>query len=160
MFLKRGDQTQLFRQETNPMKDTLESLVSQIQEDIDQKTLEDYGSDFFQRWRDPQFMGRMETPTVSAALTGSCGDRIEIELKIDNETITHAQFFTTGCGPSIACANTACELAMNKDLEEAAGLEGQDILKVLKTVPEDKEHCAHLAAQTLREAIRNYWARH
>jgi len=142
------------------MKDTLDSLVSQIQEDIYQQTLEDYGSEFFQRWKDPQFMGRAEDPTTSAALTGSCGDRIEIELKIDDQVITSARFMTTGCGPSIACANTACELAMNKDLEEAAGLEGQDILEVLKTVPEDKEHCAHLAAQTLREAIRNYWALH
>jgi len=141
------------------MKDPLDSLVSQIQEDIFQKTLEDFGPEFFKRWKDPQYMGTLPNPTTSAALTGSCGDRIHIELTIEGESIREARFTTTGCGPSIACANTACELAEGSDLEVAAGLEGKDILEVLKTVPEDKEHCAHLAAQTLREAIRHYWAK-
>ena len=142
------------------MKDDLDSFVSQLQEDIFQQTLDHYGPEFFENWKNPRHMGKMENPTGSGALTGSCGDRIEIELAIEDQIITRAQFFTTGCGPSIACANTACELATGKNLEEAAGLEGQDILDVLKTVPEDKQHCAHLAAQTLREAIRNHWARH
>jgi nitrogen fixation NifU-like protein len=147
-------------EETSIMTDNLDSFVSRLQEDIFQQTLEDYGPEFFESWKNPRNMGKMENPTTSASLTGSCGDLIEIALKIDGQHIAEARFLTTGCGPSIACANTACELAKGKDLEEAAGLEDQDILEVLKTVPKDKEHCAHLAAQTLREAIRTYWATH
>ncbi|MFO8032578.1 MAG: iron-sulfur cluster assembly scaffold protein [Desulfohalobiaceae bacterium] len=140
------------------MKDPLDSFVSQLQEDIYQQTLQDYGPGLFQRWKNPEYMGQIENPDAVASLSGSCGDQMQIQLRIQGQAIAQARFTTTGCGPSIACANTACELAWGKNLEEAAAMEGQDILQVLQYVPEDHEHCAHLAAQTLREAIRMYWA--
>ncbi|MFP4588126.1 MAG: iron-sulfur cluster assembly scaffold protein [Desulfohalobiaceae bacterium] len=139
------------------MQDPLDSFVSQLQEDIYQQTLQDYGPELFQRWKNPEYMGQIESPSTAAALEGSCGDQMQIQLQIQDQSIVQARFTTTGCGPSIACANTACELAQGKSLEQAAGLEGQDILQTLQNVPEDHEHCAHLAAQTLREAIRKFW---
>jgi nitrogen fixation NifU-like protein len=35
-------------------------------------------------------------------------------------------------------------------------LDGKDVLETLGGLPEENEHCAYLAAETLREAVRNY----
>ncbi len=137
---------------------SFDDLVANIQNEILQQTEEEFGQAFFERWNNPQFMQEMEYPDTSASLTGSCGDTMQIFLKLERDNIVDASFFTSGCGASIVCGNTACELAMHKSLEQAAALEGEDVLEVLGGLPEEHQHCAHLAVQTLREAIRSYWA--
>jgi len=141
------------------MSDPLQDFVNDLQDQINQETREEYGELFFERWRDPKFYGRMENPTSFAVITGDCGDTMEIYLQIKEDKIIKASFFTTGCGPSIVCGSLACDLALGKDLEQAALIEGDDILQLLKKVPPDKEHCAYLACQTLREAISHYWSK-
>ena len=140
-------------------ENSFDDLVANIQNEIFEQAEQDFGQAFVQRWKDPQFMQKMELPDASACLTGSCGDSMEIYLQIENDTIVKASFFTSGCGASIVCGNTACEVAKNKDLEQAAQLSGEDVLQILGGLPKEQEHCAHLAIQTLREAIRIYWKR-
>ncbi|MFP4049835.1 MAG: iron-sulfur cluster assembly scaffold protein [Desulfovermiculus sp.] len=139
------------------MADTLDSFVAQIQNEIFEQTRQEFGTAFYERWMNPTHMGVLASPSTQAALTGSCGDTIQIFLDIDQDVIRKAMFQTTGCGPSIVSADAACELAENRSLEEAAGMEQSDIISLLGSLPEDKEHCAHLAATTIREAIRLYW---
>ena len=141
------------------MTDPLDALVEEMQSSIDQGIREDYGEAIYQRWKAPEFFGRMEEPDSYAVLTGSCGDIMEVYLCIDQDSVAACSFFTTGCGPSVVCGSVACELARGKDLEEAAAVEGTDILHMLEKLPPDKEHCAHLAAQTLRDAVRHWWQR-
>jgi nitrogen fixation NifU-like protein len=139
------------------MTDPLDDLVERMQGSIDHQIKEDFGEAFYQRWKAPGFFGRMSSPDGSAVLCGSCGDVMEIYLSVKGERVAECSFFTTGCGPSIVCGSVACELARGKDLEDAAAVEDRDILALLQNLPSDKEHCAHLAAQTLREAVRDYW---
>ncbi len=139
------------------MNDALDSLVFKMQNEIHEQTKKEFGQEFFNRWMNPRFMGILEQPSTAASLTGSCGDRITMSLKISGDVIEQAGFVSTGCGPSIVCGDMACELAEGKDLETAAAMEGSDILGVLPRIPEDKQHCAHLASRTLREAISLYW---
>lgn len=139
------------------MTDQLNRLAEHIQNDIFEQTRQELGQDFLDNWLAPQHMGYPGQCSSKASLTGSCGDQIDIYLHIEDERIREARFTTTGCGPSIVCADTACRLAQDKNLEQAAGLEAEDILCELKRLPKDHEHCAFLATQTLREAIRAYW---
>ncbi len=139
------------------MNDTLDTLVFRIQNEIHEQTKQEFGQEFFERWTNPVHMGLLEQASTEASLTGNCGDCITVSLKIMEERIQQARFVTTGCGPSVVCGDMACELAEGRDLESAAAMEGSDILEILTTIPEDKEHCAHLAARTIREAIRRYW---
>ena len=53
----------------------------------------------------------------------------------------------------------ATELAVNRPLGEAGFIEQADILEALGGVPKDFEHCALLASNTLRAAIREYLSR-
>ena len=139
------------------MSDTLDSFVAQMQTEIFEQTRQDFGDAFYQRWMNPTHMGVLFSPSAQAELTGECGDQIRIFLHIEQETVGQAMFQTTGCGPSIVSADAACELAEGKTLEEAAGMEQSDVISVLGFLPEDKKHCAHLAASVIREAVRLYW---
>jgi nitrogen fixation NifU-like protein len=133
-----------------------EAHLNELQEKIYDQTLESFGPEVLKRWKEPMYMGRMENAHSKSRLTGSCGDSVEIYLKFENDKICEALFFSDGCGPSVVCGSVACELALGMDIENAASVTGQDILKVLQGLPEDKEHCAFLAAQALQEAVHDY----
>jgi nitrogen fixation NifU-like protein len=98
----------------------------------------------------------MDDPSSWAALTGSCGDTITIYLRIENDVVSKARFETTGCGSSQVSGEVACEYAQGKTVEQAGMLDGKDVLETLGGLPEENEHCAYLAAETLREAVRKY----
>jgi nitrogen fixation NifU-like protein len=106
-----------------------------------------------QQWK---FMGRMTNASCTGKLTGKCGETMEIYLRIEGECIREASFYTDGCGASKACASMAVELATGKDIDEAALIGGDTLLEALKDLPECHRHCAHLAAETLHEAIHQW----
>ncbi len=138
------------------MTSNLKAHLDELQEKIYDQTLETFGPEVFKRWKEPRYMGRMDNPHSFSSLTGSCGDSVEIYLKFENDKVIEASFFSDGCGPSVVCGSVACELALGMDIENAASIGGEDILGVLGGLPEDKEHCAFLAAQALQEAVYNF----
>jgi len=106
----------------------------------------------------PRNVGDMEDADGSAKVTGSCGDTMEIWFKVNNGTIANATFMTDGCGTSIASGSMVTELARGKSISEARRISQQDVLSALGGLPEESEHCALLAANTLKEAIKDYLA--
>ena len=63
---------------------------------------------------------------------------------------------TDGCGTSIASGSTATELIKGKSIAEALEVTQDDILNSLDGLPESEAHCALLAANTLKQALRDY----
>jgi len=106
----------------------------------------------------PRNVGDMENADGFAKVTGPCGDTMEIWLKVKNGTIADATFMTDGCGTSIASGSTVTEEAKGKGIGKARTISQQDVLNALGGLPEESEHCALLAANTLKEAIRDYLA--
>ena len=80
---------------------------------------------------------------------------MEFWLTVRNDKVDQVSFITDGCGPSLACGSMAACLAEGKRVEDAAGLRQQDILKALGGLPEESEHCALLAANTLKAACED-----
>jgi len=138
------------------MEKTLDDFLTELQEEIFDETKATYGQEVFSRWQDPKLMGEMVNASSVGRLTGSCGDRMEIYLRIKDDRIEEARFFTDGCGSSVACGSVAAELAAGKDLEEAARIGGDTILLALGGLPEEEKHCAFLAAETLMAAIHEW----
>jgi len=134
----------------------LDDFLQDMQNRIIKDTEHEFGQESTKRWQNPTHFGQMDIADARAKLTGSCGDSIEIYLKIKNNNVLQASFFSDGCGPSVVCGDLACELAEGKDLENAASITGELILKELGGLPEENEHCAFLAAGTLQEAVGNY----
>ena len=106
----------------------------------------------------PRNLGDMEDADGFGKVTGSCGDTMEIWVRVKNGTIADASFLTDGCGTSIASGSMVTEVVKQKSVSEAQRISQQDVLNALGGLPEESEHCALLAADTLREAIRDYLA--
>jgi nitrogen fixation NifU-like protein len=98
---------------------------------------------------------RMDAPDGFARITGPCGDTMEIYLKMDNGVIVDASFQTDGCNPSKACGGMVAQMAKGKSIVKIKKLTAQDILDALGGLPEESEHCATLAADTLKQALED-----
>ena len=131
--------------------DELEELVSAEIRKLYSQTTIDHAMN-------PRNLGDMEDADGFAKVTGSCGDSIEIWLRVNNGTIADATFMTDGCGTSIASGSMVTELVKGRTTPEARRISRQDILNALGGLPEESEHCALLAANTLKAAIRDYLA--
>ena len=106
----------------------------------------------------PRNVGSIANADGFASVTGPCGDTMEIWLKVRNGTLAQASFWTDGCGTSIAAGSMVTELAKEKAVAEILKISQQDVLDALGGLPEESVHCALLAANTLREAMKDYLA--
>lgn len=137
----------------------MDDFVKDLQNQIFDETRMIYGEVAFQRWLKPLYVGRMEDPGGSGRVTGSCGDTIEMFLKITGDKVQEALFQTDGCGSSLVCGSFAAELATGKTIDELVEITGEKILGILGKFPEEDQHCAFLAAEALQEALNNYMLR-
>jgi len=138
------------------MGETVDDFVRDLQEQIFEETKEAYGEKAFHRWLDPVYMGAIKEPDGYACLTGVCGDTMEIFLRFENDRVEEASFRADGCGSSIVCGSFAAEMSLGKDPDEILEVTAEAILKKLKKLPKEDEHCASLAAETLQEALNDY----
>jgi nitrogen fixation NifU-like protein len=76
----------------------------------------------------------------------SCGDQIELELKVEDDIIKEIALLGSGCAISQASANMMAELIEGKTTKEAKVLAETFIGMIQKTVTEEE------ALQTLQDA--------
>jgi nitrogen fixation NifU-like protein len=138
------------------MSDKLDDFLTNLQDEIFQDTRKIYGEKAYQRWRNPLYMNSMQNPDGYGRITGPCGDTMEIYLKFKEGRVSDASFQTDGCGPSQICGSFAAELALGKNTDELKEITNETILNVIGGLPEEDQHCALLASNTLKEAIANY----
>lgn len=100
--------------------------------------------------------GPMRDANGYAKVLGECGDLVEIWLRIDGGKVRQGSFMTSGCGFSKYCCQTAVQLAEGMTPDEAMTLTQAQVLAATGPLPEDHEHCALLAADTVRLAVENY----
>lgn len=106
--------------------------------------------------QNPRNYGPLSSFNGHARITGTCGDTMEFWLAVRNDRVEKASFITDGCGPSLACGSMATCLAEGRRVKDADALRQQDILGALGGLPKEAEHCALLAANTLRAASEDY----
>jgi hydrogenase maturation protease len=98
-------------------------------------------------------VGTLDHPDAQGLFLGSCGDRMQIDLKIFGEKIIDAKFVADGCGATYACGTMITKMVCTKTLDEANQITSEELLDALDGLPEDHLHCAELAVMTLREAV-------
>lgn len=106
----------------------------------------------------PRNVGDLENADGFAKVTGPCGDIMEMWLRVKNGAIRDASFMTDGCGTTVASGSMVTEMAKGKSVSEVQRISQQDVLSALGGLPEESQHCALLAASTLKEAVRDYLA--
>jgi len=107
----------------------------------------------------PRNHGALRNFNGNARITGPCGDTMEFWLAVGSCTVEQISFTTDGCSSSLACGSMATSLAEGKSIEEVAAIGQKQILNSLGKFPREQEHCAQLAANTLRAARENYLKR-
>jgi nitrogen fixation NifU-like protein len=135
----------------------LKKFALALQEQILEQARREYSEAVIDRWINPRNMGQMENPDGYGKVTGTCGDTIEIFLRMKDDKISRCTYLTDGCGATISCACMATELARGKTFIEAlAVINAQKIIQELGGLPEGNVHCAQLAAESLRHALADY----
>ena len=134
------------------------STWDQFQEQIKTKMKEIYSETVVEHNLNPRNLGSFSDADGYAQITGPCGDTMEMWLKVDGNTIVKAGFTTDGCGTTIASGSMVTEMAKGKSLTEAQRIGQKDVLDALDGLPEESEHCALLASDTLKAAIRDFMA--
>ena len=105
---------------------------------------------------DPRNYGPLDDFNGRARITGPCGDTMEFWLSAANGIVARMTFTTDGCGPSRACGSMATSLVEGRRIEDAAALAQGEILEALGGIPPEFEHCALLAANTVKAACEDY----
>jgi len=138
------------------MSEDFDKAMDELQTSIIEDARKVYSEEVIQRWLRPRYVGEMENPQGHGKVTGTCGDTVQIFLRVDNDKIIDARFITDGCATTIAAGSMACELAMGKTFREAFKITKEVILEKLGGLPEESIHCALLASNTLRAALTDY----
>ena len=80
----------------------------------------------------PKNVGEIDNPD-GTGIYGSpvCGDMMQIQIKVEGETITDAKFKTFGCGSAIASSSMATSMIIGKTIEEALEITNKQIIDEL-----------------------------
>ena len=132
------------------------SELDKIAEELQKQMLEGYSETVIDHIQRPRNVGNINDPDGFASVTGPCGDTMKIWLKVLNNTIKQATFWTDGCGTTIAAGSMVTEMIKGKTIANALRMAQQDVLEALGGLPEESVHCALLAANTLKEAAKDY----
>ena len=108
-------------------------------------------------FKNPKNVGEIENPDGTGLVgNASCGDIMQITLRIENEVITDAKFKTFGCAAAIATSSTATEMIKGMTVEEALQVTNKKVVETLGGLPSQKLHCSVLAEEAIKKAIEDY----
>jgi nitrogen fixation NifU-like protein len=117
-----------------------------------------YSDKVLDHFKKPRNVGTLDGEDVAVGRVGNpvCGDLMEFYIKVKKDRIEDIKFKTFGCGSAIATASMITELAKGKTIDEALKITRQDVADELDGLPPIKMHCSNLAADALKDAIKNY----
>ena len=106
-------------------------------------------------FRDPRNHGSIEHPDIHAADTNPlCGDRIAIDLAVQDGRVAEVRFSGRGCAISQASASMLTEKIEGATLDELRAITPQGVLEMLGVeIGPARQRCALLALRVLHEGI-------
>ena len=117
-----------------------------------------YNEKVMAAFSNPQNVGEIENPDGFGKVgNASCGDIMQITLRIENDVITDCKFKTFGCGAAIATSSMATELVKGHTIKEALELTNQVVVEALDGLPPVKVHCSVLAEEAIKTAVADYY---
>ena len=91
--------------------DSLQELAKAEMRKVYSETVIDYATN-------PRNLGRLDDADGFARVTGSCGDTMEMWLKVRDNTVTGATFLTDGCATTVVAGGMTTELAKGKSRKQ------------------------------------------
>jgi nitrogen fixation NifU-like protein len=119
-----------------------------------------YSENVLDHYQNPRNVGEIEDAD-GFGLVGNptCGDIMQITIKVQDTRIMDIKFKTFGCVAAIATSSMVTELVKGKSIEEALQVTNRDVADALDGLPPVKMHCSLLAEEAIRAAIEDYRAK-
>lgn len=116
-----------------------------------------YNEKVMDAFKNPKNVGEIENPDgIGTVGNASCGDIMQISLRIENDIIVDAKFKTFGCAAAIATSSTATEMIKGMTVEDALKVTNKKVIECLGGLPSQKIHCSVLAEEAIKKAIDDY----
>ena len=111
-----------------------------------------YKENILEHYQNPSNFGTIDQPDITYEDTNPlCGDRIRIDLRIQDGKIADIKFSGRGCAISQASASILTEMVEGEDLETVRDLSAQDILDELAIpISPARVKCALLGLKVLK----------
>jgi nitrogen fixation protein NifU and related proteins len=123
-----------------------------------------YREVILEHYKEPHNAGTLEAPDISHEDSNPlCGDRVKIDLKVENGIITDVRFQGRGCAISQASASLLTDEIKGKSLDDIRAFGKDDMLDLIG-IPLDKNpvriKCALLPLKTLKAGVYGYLGAH
>ncbi len=115
-----------------------------------------YNKKILNSWKNPKNFGRLQNPTHKHSEANTiCGDEMSIYLRVEDNVIKDARFFSTGCLVCIVFASKLTEMIKGMKVEEVYELKNEDFLKLLDIgLSPLKMQCACLSLDAVQNCLK------
>jgi len=116
-----------------------------------------YPKFLMEHFQNPKNVGEISDPDgVSTVCNASCGDIMQMFIKVTGNRISQASFKAFGCGAAIATSSILTERIKGCTIDEALEMSERISKEILSELPEEKIPCFTLVANALKLAIEEY----
>lgn len=117
-----------------------------------------YAENILEHYKNPTHQEPVKNPSVThEEINHSCGDSLNVQIKIEHEVIKQIGWSGTGCAISQAAMSLLCEEAEGKTIAEVLKIYKPDILKMLGVpIGTRRFKCATLGLHTLKNALLKF----
>ncbi|HTZ17842.1 MAG TPA: Fe-S cluster assembly scaffold protein NifU [Dissulfurispiraceae bacterium] len=116
-----------------------------------------YSPKVMDHFMNPRNVGEMpDADGVGMEGNPTCGDAMQLFIKVKDDRIVDAKFKTFGCGAAIAVSSMITEMVKGKTLDEAMSMSKEAVAAELGGLPPQKMHCSNLGADALKKAVQDY----
>jgi len=114
-----------------------------------------YAEEILDHYKHPRNFGQLEKPDIHVEANNPlCGDRLSMDLVVEDGIVQDVRFSGRGCAISQASASMLTEEMLGKPLTGLAGTTRQDILDSLGVpISYARMKCALLSLGLLRSAL-------
>lgn len=116
-----------------------------------------YNEKVLEAFQNPKNVGEIENyDGIGTVGNATCGDIMQITIKVENDIIVDAKFKTFGCAAAVATSSTATDMIIGMNVDEALTVTNKKVVDYLGGLPAQKLHCSVLAEEAIKKAIEDY----
>ena len=121
-----------------------------------------YSATLLDHFRHPRNYGSLDSPDVSnEQFNPLCGDRIRLELKLEDSRVYEACFKGDACAICTAAASLLTQIILHQDIEQLADLADERLISALESdIQPARVQCALLPLVALRAGLKDYESLH
>lgn len=116
-----------------------------------------YREEFMEIYKNPMNQGKMVNPSIAEhGINESCGDEMDLYLKVENGVIKDAKFEAKSCSVGVVSSAILTEHIIGKSIEEVQNLNKKELLDLIGVnLTTSRIKCATLPLETLHNAVNN-----